>query len=57
MAVLTGQWPKGSACGCPQGNGLKASAALANGINRPHDNADVDDGGLNNLAHVAGRVL
>ena len=41
-------------CGCLlQGNGVMDSTALANGNDGPHDNADVDDGGLNNLAHVA----
>ena len=36
-----------------QGNGVMDSTALANGKDSPRDNADVDDGGLNNLAHVA----
>ena len=48
--------PAVSARDCLQGNDLKASAAFANGTDSPHDNADVDDGGLNNLAHVAGNV-
>ena len=40
-------------CRLSQGNGSMDSAALANGVDGPHDNANVDDGGLNNLAHVA----